>query len=86
MSKIRMCRHCRRKKANRPGELYWTCYYTPGVRDLYPRQVYVGDHYGYKPASVPCLYLPGTAEHQQCLAERVKAGESLYHPEDARRV
>src|SRR5262249_29501482 len=31
-----LCRHCQRVKSNRPRGLCWSCYYTPGVRDLYP--------------------------------------------------
>ena len=32
----RLCRHCLRHKVSRPRGLCWTCYYKPGVRDLYP--------------------------------------------------
>lgn len=32
----RICRHCRRPSVNRPRGLCWTCYYEPGVRDLFP--------------------------------------------------
>lgn len=28
-----LCRHCNKRKANRPGLLCWACYYTPGVRE-----------------------------------------------------
>lgn len=31
-----LCRHCRTRKVNRSRGLCWTCYYTPGVCDLYP--------------------------------------------------
>lgn len=31
-----LCRHCQTKKANRPRGLCWPCYYTPGVKELYP--------------------------------------------------
>lgn len=31
-----ICRHCSKFKANRPRGLCWKCYYTPGVRDLFP--------------------------------------------------
>lgn len=30
------CRHCRAGKVNRPRGLCWNCYYTPGVKALYP--------------------------------------------------
>ena len=33
-----ICRHCAdpKRKVNRPRGLCWYCYYTPGVRKLYP--------------------------------------------------
>lgn len=31
-----MCRHCQKKKSNRPRGLCWHCYHVPGLRDLYP--------------------------------------------------
>ncbi len=31
-----ICRHCHRKKVNRPRGLCWRCYYRPGVRERYP--------------------------------------------------
>jgi hypothetical protein len=31
-----ICRHCGKKKVNRPRGLCWACYYTPGVKELYP--------------------------------------------------
>ncbi len=31
-----ICRHCRKGKVNRPRGLCWNCYYTPGVKALYP--------------------------------------------------
>lgn len=31
-----VCRHCHKVKPTRPRGLCWACYYTPGVRDLYP--------------------------------------------------
>ena len=30
-----ICRHCTKSKVNRPRGLCWSCYYTPGVKDLY---------------------------------------------------
>lgn len=30
------CRHCTARPVHRPRGLCWTCYYAPGVRDLYP--------------------------------------------------
>ena len=31
-----LCRHCQKKPANRGRGLCWACYYTPGVKELYP--------------------------------------------------
>ena len=31
-----LCRHCSQPKVNRPRGLCWSCYYTPGVKELYP--------------------------------------------------
>jgi hypothetical protein len=31
-----LCRHCHVKVVNRPRGMCWSCYYTPGVKDLYP--------------------------------------------------
>ena len=31
-----ICRHCTKSKVNRPRGLCWSCYYTPGVKELYP--------------------------------------------------
>jgi hypothetical protein len=31
-----LCRHCGRRRPNRPLGLCWGCYYTPGMRALYP--------------------------------------------------
>ena len=33
---IAVCRHCSKSKVNRPRGLCWSCYYTPGVKELYP--------------------------------------------------
>ncbi len=37
------CRHCTKGRVNRPAGLCWSCYYTPGVREMYglpaPRQM-----------------------------------------------
>lgn len=30
------CCHCQKQNANRPCGLCWSCYYKPGVRQLYP--------------------------------------------------
>ena len=85
-----MCRHCNRVRSNRPRGLCWSCYYTPGVRDLYPSTSKyarrgVGDFNGKTrlPAQ-PTSALPGTAEKVAILEERARLGLSLWHPLDAR--
>lgn len=32
----KLCRHCQREPANRPRGLGWKCFYSPGVKELYP--------------------------------------------------
>ena len=33
---IPICKHCEKSKVNRPRGLCWSCYYPPGVKDMYP--------------------------------------------------
>jgi hypothetical protein len=33
---VTVCRHCNKHPVNRPRGLCWKCFYTPGVRALYP--------------------------------------------------
>lgn len=35
MSSPACCRHCGRPKVNRPRGLCWSCWYKPGVKELY---------------------------------------------------
>jgi hypothetical protein len=37
-----LCRHCVKRKANRPRGMCWACYYTPGVREMYEPQSAAG--------------------------------------------
>jgi hypothetical protein len=84
-----MCRHCNHVKSNRPRGLCWSCYYTPGVRDLYPSTSKfarrgIGDFNGKAPLPPePTDALPGTAEKVSVLEERARLGLSLWHPADA---
>jgi len=32
------CRHCHRTKPMRPRGLCYVCYFTPGIRELYPKK------------------------------------------------
>ena len=84
-----MCRHCERVKSNRPRGLCWSCYYRPGVRDLYPSTSKfarrgVGDFNGTaKLAALPTDALPGTPEKVAILEQRARLGLALWHPRDA---
>jgi hypothetical protein len=49
-----ICVHCCKKKVNRPRGLCWGCYYTPGVRDLYPITSKFGKRSGVRPEPVTC--------------------------------
>jgi hypothetical protein len=84
-----ICRHCNRVPVNRPRGLCWSCYYTPGVRDLYPstskfarRGVANFCGQAAKPAE-PTEALPGTPEKVAVLEERARQGQALWHPADA---
>ena len=87
MNKAR-CRHCGRDKVNRPLGLCWTCYYRPGVREQYPTLSRfanrgIGDEY--KPVVRPPRRtdaLPGTPEKLAVIAERVRMGWTVDHPDD----
>ncbi len=85
-----LCRHCERPKVSRPRGLCWTCYYTPGVKALYPstskyahRGVGGGNRHRPLPAT-PTTAAPCTPEKLAVFQERIAAGQSLFHPEDAR--
>jgi hypothetical protein len=86
---LMLCRHCQCVQSNRPRGLCWSCYYTPGVRDLYPSTSKfarrgVSDFIGRsrQPAR-PTRALPGTPEKVAVLEERARLGMSLWHPLDA---
>ena len=80
------CRHCSRRKVNRPRDLCWTCYYTPGVKEQYESEQELGYGIGnherplpQKPTTIP----PGRAK-VAILAARAAREEALYHPDDAK--
>src|SRR5205823_9708180 len=84
-----MCRHCNRAPVNRPRGLCWSCYYTAGVRELYPSTSKfarrgVGNFCGQaaRPAE-PTDALPGTAEKLAVLELRARLRQELWHPHDA---
>jgi len=84
-----LCRHCRKRRANKCRNLCWTCYYTPGVRDQYPitskfgRRSCVPDFLRAAPLPVPTDALPGSPEKVRVLADRYNKGLALHHPLDA---
>jgi hypothetical protein len=70
--------------------LCWACYYRPGVRDCYPSTSKFARH-GVEdfngcssPPARPTRALPGTPEKVAVLERRAQAGQSLWHPLDAR--
>ena len=76
-----LCRHCQKVKSNRPRGLCWSCYYTPGVRDLYPSTSKfarrgVSDFNGRAALSArPTPAAPGSVEKVAVLEERVAGRE-----------
>jgi hypothetical protein len=86
---IALCRHCGRCPVNRPKQLCWGCYYTPGVADLYPPlSKYgcrgVGHGCGGYSLPEPTDAAPGSEDKLAVMAARAKAGVSIFSPLDAR--
>ena len=85
-----ICRHCSKSKVNRPRGLCWSCYYTPGVKELYPSTSKyarrgVGNFTGSAPLpSAPTTAAPGTPEKLAVLEQRAKMKQAIFHPADAR--
>jgi hypothetical protein len=83
------CRHCRRAAISRPRQLCWSCYYAPGVRDLYPSTSKFGrrgpgNFCGKAPLPpFPTRALPGSAEKITLLIQRAQQRQELFHPDDA---
>src|ERR1700757_973065 len=83
------CRHCGRSRVNRPRGLCWSCYYTPGVREIFPSTSKfarrgVGDFNGRSaPPPLPTAALPGTPEKVAILEQRAQGRQDLWHPQDA---
>lgn len=86
-----MCKHCTKAAVNRPRGLCWGCYYTPGLKEKYPstskyaRRGRGGSKMGELPLpSFPTSALPGTEEKLAVMEARSKAGEAIFHPDDAK--
>ena len=84
-----LCRHCNRVPSNRPRGLCWSCYYRPGVRELYPSTSKfarrgVADRVGRVPLPrTPTSAPPGSEAKVLVLMERANKRQSLWHPADA---
>lgn len=85
-----ICRHCSNSKVNRPRGLCWSCYYTDGVKELYPSTSKyarrgVGNFTGSAPLpAAPTTAAPGTPEKLAVLEQRAKMKLAIFHPADAR--
>ena len=83
-----LCRHCNQVKSNRPRGLCWSCYYRPGVRELYPSTSKfarrgVGNFCGTAPLPDTATdAVPGTEEKILILMERAANRQALFHPTD----
>lgn len=83
------CQHCHAAPISRPRRLCWTCYYEPGVRDLYPSNSKFGrrgfgNFCGNAPLpAFPTDAVPGSEAKIAVLAERARLKQALWHPEDA---
>jgi hypothetical protein len=85
------CRHCGASHVTRPKGLCGTCYYTPGVRQLYPSAARPHGHGVTRPHDArplpdhPTTALPGSPEKIAVLEQRAALGVALWHPLDSRR-
>lgn len=83
-----LCRHCNTHLVNRLLGLWWACYYTPGVKDLYPSTSKyarrgVGNVAGDGPLPAePTDAPPGSLEKMRVMYQRAVRGEQLHHPLD----
>ncbi|OWK43603.1 hypothetical protein [Fimbriiglobus ruber] len=86
---ILICKHCCQAKVNRPRGLCWSCYYTPGVKEMFPSTSKyarrgVGNFTGNAPTPPePTTAPPGTPEKMAVLELRVNLKQALWHPLDA---
>lgn len=75
---VKLCRHCNCRKVNRPRGLCWHCYYTPGVRALYPSTN------KYAPHAARGITEPTEAELEAMIAEQMACLPDWWHKEAAR--
>ena len=83
-----LCRHCGKEVVTRPRGLGWKCFYTPGVKELYPLgdgYYGVSDYMGSRPLPPePTDIEPGEAKIA-IFQQRASGGYNLWHPLDKRR-
>ncbi|MGE3809161.1 MAG: hypothetical protein AB7K24_31235 [Gemmataceae bacterium] len=80
-----LCRHCGRVRSNRPRGLCWSCYYAPGVREMFPstsKFARRGVKDGFAAPAEPTSARPGSKEKVAVLAQRAGLGQQLWHPHD----
>lgn len=83
---MKLCRHCKVKRASRPKGLCWGCW--TRHRDRYPSESKFGnrgvpDFSGAGRTPDPTDATPGTPEKVAVLMERCRSRQDLWHPEDA---
>lgn len=83
-SRLRKCRHCRRRRLCRSRGLCWRCFHNPTIRPLYSpgNNSGVEDRnggYGLPPRTRSEAGTPGKLE---ALEQRARAGLALWHPQD----
>ena len=87
---IALCRNCSKCKVNRPRGLCWSCYYTPGVKEMFPSTSKyarrgIGNFTGNAPLpEAPTTAVPGTPEKLAILELRAKMKRAIFHPADAK--
>lgn len=75
---------------NRPRGLCWSCYYTPGVKEMYQSDSKyarrgVGNFSGDAPLpESPATAAPGTPEKVAVMEQRAAGGFAVFHPADAK--
>lgn len=81
-----LCRHCNSEPVTRPRGLGRKCYYTAGVKELYPstskyarRGVGASGRLPARPTDAP----PGSWAKVAVMAARAANGETVNHPGDA---
>lgn len=87
----KICQHCKKSRINRPRKLCWSCYYTPGVKELYPSTSKfarrgVPDKNGETPPPTQATQIPAGKNRVEVLRQRAARGETLWHSDDAREI